>query len=149
MRLITVPLVFSVACLAYLHRDKILDQYNAAYPSDPAKQAAIQQCIERNKYFNRLDADDRQACYRQYIPATPIAVAPNPAPYYPYNPSHLPGNDIRRQEANKSYHSPGVIQPAQAEPLSSAPPSPVATSRPVQQPRRIATQRATTPPETR
>lgn len=130
MRLIMVPLVFSVACLAYTHRDKIIDQYTAAYPADPAKEAAMQQCIEHNKNFNRLDADDRQGCYRKYLPPTAnpagagaIAASPSGAPYYPYSPSHLPGNDIRRQEANDSYHP--LIPSAQAQTLPPAQPTPL------------------------
>ncbi|HWB51594.1 MAG TPA: hypothetical protein VG651_20970 [Stellaceae bacterium] len=115
-----VPLVFSVACLAYVHRDKIIDQYNAAYPSDPAKAAAIDACIAHNKNFNRLDSDDRQACYRKYIPAAAIVLPPSPSPYYSYSPSHLPGNDIRRQEANDGYHPLTVIPSAQAAPLPPA-----------------------------
>jgi hypothetical protein len=154
MRLVMVPLVFSVACLAYVHRDKIIDQYTAAYPSDPAKAAAMQQCIEHNKNFNRLDADDRQACYRKYLPPTaisvvtsPVAAGPAAAPYYPYSPSHLPGNDIRRQEANDSYHP--LIPSAQAEPLSpAAAPSPVpspATAHPAQQHHHPTAARSATP----
>jgi hypothetical protein len=155
MRLVMVPLVFSVACLAYVHRDKIIDQYTAAYPSDPAKEAAMQQCIEHNKNFNRLDADDRQACYRKYLPATatsvapaPITAGPSPVPYYPYSPSHLPGNDIRRQEANNGYHP--LIPSAQAEPLSPAgavTPLPPAPSHPAQQHHHTAAHRAAALPQ--
>jgi len=154
MRLVMVPLVFSVACLAYVHRDKIIDQYNAAYPSDPAKAAAMQECIAHDKNFNRLDGDDRQACYRKYLAPTAVSVAPAPvatapasAPYYPYSPSHLPGNDIRRQEANDGYHP--LIPSAQAEPLSTAPvaaPHPPGPPHPGEQDRHTAaTHHHTTP----
>jgi hypothetical protein len=156
-----VPLVFSIACLGYVHRDKIIDQYTAAYPSDPAKQAAMQQCIEHDKNFNRLDADDRQACYRQYIAPTaiaaaPVAAGPSPAPYYPYSPSHLPGNDIRRQEANDGYHP--LIRPLRPSryrrrprrrrhrhrlPGSITPPPPTASQRP--SPVRAISKQAQTP----
>jgi hypothetical protein len=115
MKLIMLPLVFSVAFVAFENRDKIMDQYNAAYPSDPAKEVALQECISRDKYFNRLDGDDRQACYRKYMPPTPISVTPSPSPSYAYSPSSLPGSDIRRQEANDSYRPPVVIPSAQDE----------------------------------
>jgi hypothetical protein len=36
--------MFSVACIAYQNRDKIADQFNAAYPANPAKAAALQRC---------------------------------------------------------------------------------------------------------
>jgi hypothetical protein len=149
MRLVMVPLVFSVACLAYVHRDKIIDQYAAAYPSDPAKEAAMRQCVARDKNFNRLDADDRQACYRKYLPPTAISAAPasagpTAAPYYPYSPSHLPGNDIRRQEANDNYRP--LIPSAHAEPLSQAPAAPQPdTPHPAQQHHTTAAHR-TAPP---
>lgn len=115
MKLVMFPLMFSVAVIAFTNRDKIIDQYNAAYPSDPAKAAALQECISHDKSFNRLDGDDRQACYRQYVRAIPVAVAPTPNPYYAFNPSNLPGNDIRREQANDGYHSP-VVHAAQADP---------------------------------
>ena len=122
MKILMLPLMFSIGVIAFENRDKIIDQYTAAYPSDPAKEAAMQECISHNKNFNRLDPDDRQACYRQYIHPLPVAMAPSASPSYPYSPSQLPGNDIRRQEANGSYHPLAVIPPAQAEPLPPAAP---------------------------
>ena len=116
MKLIMLPLAFSVAYIAYENRDKIIDQYNAAYPSNPAKEAALRECISRDKNFNRLDGDDRQACYRQFAPPTPVAVVPSGNPYYAYSPSHLPGNDIRRQEATTGYRSPATIPAGEAKP---------------------------------
>ena len=118
MKLVMFPLIFSVAVIGFENRDKIIDQYNAAYPADPAKAAALQECISHNKSFNRLDGDDRQACYRQYIPAMPVAVAPTPSPSYAFNPSNLPGNDIRREQANDGYRPP-VISPVRGDPASS------------------------------
>jgi hypothetical protein len=116
MKLVMLPLIFSIGFIAFENRDKIIDQYNAAYPSDPAKAAALQDCISHDKSFNRLDGDDRQACYRSHIAPAPIAVAPSPIPQYSYSPSGLPGNDIRRQQANDRYHSPGMVHSAQADP---------------------------------
>ena len=118
MRLIIFPLLVSLAYIGYEHRDKIADQYNAAYPSDPAKRAAIERCIAENPNFVRLDADDRQRCYRRAWGASPVAVAPIWFPSYAYSPSHLAGNDIRRQEAGASY-APAVMQ--------APPPAPVRT----------------------
>jgi hypothetical protein len=67
MRFIVLPLLLSLAGIGYLNRDRILDAYTAAYPSDPAKEAALQQCISENSGFNRLDTDDRTYCYRRYL----------------------------------------------------------------------------------
>ena len=126
MKVVMIPLVFSIGCIAFVNRDKIIDQYTAAYPSDPGKAAAIEQCIGENKNFNRLDVDDRARCYHKYLEPGPVpmAVAPSPSPYYSYSPSHLPGNDVRRQEANDSYRSLDLIPSAQAAPLPQpAPPA--------------------------
>jgi hypothetical protein len=101
--LILFPLLVSLAYIGYEHRDKIADQYNAAYPADPAKRAAIERCIAENPNFIRLDADDRQRCYRRTWGASPFAVAPSGPLSSAYSPSHLAGNDIRRQEAGASY----------------------------------------------
>ena len=116
MKLIMLPLFFSIACIAYQNRDRIIDQYDAAYPSDPAKQAALTQCVAANPNFNRLDADDRQSCYHKNFGSTPVAFAPTPSAYYAYSPSHLAGSDIRRQEANAAYRLPALIAKAEAAP---------------------------------
>jgi len=121
MKLILVPLMLSIACIAYQNRDKIADQYNAAYPADPAKEAAIEHCVATDRYFNRMDADDRTACYRESGVSTPdiraVAAAPTPSPSYAYSPSHLAGNDIRRQQANDEYLQESMIRAAAARPV--------------------------------
>jgi hypothetical protein len=121
MKLILLPLMISVACIAYQNRDKIADQYNAAYPANPAKEAAIQHCLGANPEFNRMDADDRQQCYRENLGSAPAAVtvaaAPTPSPYYAYNPSHLAANDVRREQANDTYLQASMIQAAAARPV--------------------------------
>jgi hypothetical protein len=121
VKLIILPLMLSVACIAYQNRDKIADQYNAAYPANPAKEAAIQHCLAANPSFNRLDADDRKQCYRENLGSTPdavaVAAAPTPSAYYAYNPSHLAANDIRRQQANDAYLQASMIRAAAARPV--------------------------------
>lgn len=120
MKLILLPLMFSVACIAYQNRDKIADQYNAAYPTNPTKEAAIQHCLATNPNFNRMDGDDRKQCYRENLGSTPVAItvaAPTPSPYYAFNPSHLAANDIRRQQANDAYLQASMIQAAAARPV--------------------------------
>lgn len=119
MKLILLPLMFSVACIAYQNRDKIADQFNAAYPVNPAKEAALQHCLVANPSFNRMDADDREQCYRQGLGSTSdaIAAAPTPSAYYAYSPSHLAANDIRRQQANDAYLQASIIQAAAARPI--------------------------------
>ena len=103
MRLIMVPVIFSIGFLMFEQRDKVMDLYHAAYPVDPIKSAELSSCAE-NPNFNRLDSGDRAACYAgTYGKREEPALIPTPQPTYAYSPSHLPANDIRREEANTSY----------------------------------------------
>ena len=103
MKFITVPVIFTVGFLMFEQRDKMMDLYHAAYPADPAKAEALNACAE-DPNFNRLDSGDRAACYSgTYGRKPPTTLIATPQPTYPYNPSHLPANDIRREEANSSY----------------------------------------------
>jgi hypothetical protein len=118
------PVIFTVGFLVYEHHDKMIDLYRAAYPVDPVKAAALDTCAE-NMNFNRLDSGDRASCYagtygRQAAPA----LVPTPQPTYVYSPSHLPGNDIRRQEANSSYLQGAQANPAAPPPIPPAPQHP-------------------------
>lgn len=108
MKLIMLPVLLSVAFIGFEHRGEIMDQYRAAYPSDPAKREALEQCAHIDRNFNRLDMIDRDKCYTAFLAQAPMAAVPPamppvPSPFYAQNPSHLPGNDIRRQEANDRY----------------------------------------------
>jgi len=103
MKLIMLPLLISVAYVGFEHRDAAIDLYRAAYPSDPVKREALEQCARIDPNFNRLDTIDRDKCYSAIAVRAPVAMAPGPSPSYAQNPSHLPGSDIRRQEANDSY----------------------------------------------
>jgi hypothetical protein len=121
MRLIMMPVIFTVGFLVFEQHDKMMDLYHAAYPTDPVKAAALNTCAE-NLNFNRLDSGDRASCYAGTYgrPEAPVLI-PTPQPSYAYSPSHLPGNDIRRQEANSAYQ-----QGAQANPAAPPPLHPVA-----------------------
>lgn len=114
MKLIMVPVIFTVGFLMFEQRDKMMDLYHAAYPVDPVKAQALKSCAE-NPNFNRLDSGDRAACYSgNYGKKEEPVLTPTPQPYYAYNPSHLPGNDIRREEANSAYMH-GETNPALAD----------------------------------
>lgn len=128
MRLIMMPVIFTIGFLVFEQHDKMMDLYHAAYPSDPVKAAALDVCAA-NMNFNRLDSGDRSACYAGTYgrPEAPMLV-PTPQPTYGYSPSHLPGNDIRRQEANSAY-----LQGIQANPAA-PPPLPASTPHPVRHP---------------
>ncbi len=131
MKLIMLPLLLSAAYLGFEHRDEIADQYRAAYPTDPAKHEALEQCAHIDRNFNRLDTIDRDKCYKAILlrapvgsiplETVPVVSAPVPVPSIAQNPSHLPGNDIRRQEANDSYRLAQTVGAASIVP----PPHPV------------------------
>ena len=129
MKLIMFPLLFSVGFIAFQNRDKIIDQYTAAYPADPGKAAALTECINRNPNFNRLDSGDRAQCYQRYLAVTaPVPMPPVASPSYAYSPSHLAGNDVRRQEANAGYHPSAIISSAEAATVLPKPVAPPAVA---------------------
>jgi hypothetical protein len=111
MKFILIPVLLPLAYVAFANSDKIVDQYRAAYPSDPTKRAAIEHCA-LSAGFSRLDPDDREACYAAagVWPAS-LAPAPHAGPYYPYGQSHSPENDIRRGEATKAYQAAPAAPP--------------------------------------
>ena len=131
MRLIMMPVIVSIGVVMFAQRDKMLDLYRAAYPVDPAKAEALDEC-SRNPNFNRLDSGDRAVCYAKtygrneppYDRVDAAPLVPTPQPVYPYNPSHLPGNDIRREEANSAYLR-AIQQPAAPADVPAATPHPV------------------------
>jgi hypothetical protein len=103
MKLIMVPVLLSVAFIGFEHRDAAIDLYRAAYPADPAKREALEQCARIDPNFNRLDTIDRDNCYSAVAGRVAIGTVPSSTVYYAYNPSHLPPSDVRRQEANNAY----------------------------------------------
>jgi hypothetical protein len=108
------PVIFTVGFLVFEQHDKMMDLYHAAYPADPVKAAALNICAETLN-FNRLDSGDRASCYAgTYGRPEPSMLIPTPQPTYAYSPSHLSGNDIRRQEANSSYLEGAQTNPAPA-----------------------------------
>jgi hypothetical protein len=96
VKLIMLPLLIAVAYVGFEHKDGIVDLYRAAYPDDPAKRDALDQCSRGVPNFNRLDSADRENCYSSISGRVAIATAP-------YNSSHLPVSDVRRQEAFDGY----------------------------------------------
>ncbi|HEV2187168.1 MAG TPA: hypothetical protein VGR70_08160 [Stellaceae bacterium] len=122
MKLIMLPVLLSVAFIGFEHRGEIVDQYRAAYPSDPAKREALEQCAHIDQSFNRLDMIDRDKCYKAILARVPAAAAAPvvaaPGPSFAQNPSHLPGNDIRRQEANDHYRLAQIVGAASIVPPS-------------------------------
>jgi hypothetical protein len=113
MKLIMLPLVISVAYVGFEHRDAAIDLYRLAYPGDLAKHEALDRCARIDPNFNRLDAGDRDNCYATIVSRVAVGTGPEANIYYEQNPSHLPANDVRRQEANNAY---GAARAAMAVP---------------------------------
>lgn len=108
MKLIALPLLFSIGYVGFEHHDKIIDQYNAAYPSDPARSAALAKCATRDPGFIRLDADEREHCYRAVFgnDRTALELPARVSPSYLLNASSVSANDIRRQQTNENFRPP-------------------------------------------
>jgi hypothetical protein len=85
--------------------------YADAYPQDPVKRQALDQCYEADHGFNRLLADERADCYRRFMPAAapvmPLArvVEPHLAANFvdlwqAQARGRQPRNDVRTQQLN-------------------------------------------------
>ena len=129
MKAILAPALLAAAGYVGLtHSDKVVDLYRAAYPIEGPKRDALEQC-SLNPNFNRLDSADRQSCYTKSFAAipTPVAVGPSASPHYEYSPSHLPGTDIRRLQANERF-APQVVLPPLPPATAATLPAPAAPS---------------------
>jgi hypothetical protein len=73
--------------------------YQGLYPSDPAKQLALDECSTQDQHFNRLDAAAREACYRHRSAAVAAAPASNFVDRWQASSrGHMPRNDIRIEQ---------------------------------------------------
>jgi hypothetical protein len=91
--------------------------YEDLYPSDPAKRRALELCFMQDHKFNRLFADEREACYHRMLSSlgeipTAGAAAEQPTANLvdlqrSAGAGSAPRNDIRRLEQNENAsHSP-------------------------------------------
>jgi hypothetical protein len=108
-RLLFVAIVAFAGGVASVHPEVIENFCENIFPSDAAKRQALDLCFLQDHKFNRLDADEREACYHRNLTATArettLAVA-SPAPIEPNavdmrraaGEGHMPRNDVRRRE---------------------------------------------------
>jgi len=84
--------------------------YEDIYPSDPAKREALELCFVRDHKFNRLDPDQRDACYRTMLVSRGEVTVQSPGVQPTANSIDLqraagmgsvPRNDIRRTEETR------------------------------------------------
>ena len=84
--------------------------YEDIYPRDPAKRQALDLCFVENHKFNRLDAGERDACYRRMLmPLGEVTATGGEQPNVNLidlqraaGAGNLPKNDIRRLEQNQA-----------------------------------------------
>jgi hypothetical protein len=104
---VVVIAVIAAGGFAAIHPDAVKAFYEDLYPSDPAKRQALELCFMQDHKFNRLDSDEREACYHHMLlPATISsgAVTPQQAEtnlldlQRAAGQGSMPRNDIRRLE---------------------------------------------------
>lgn len=66
-RLVIAFIVIGAAGYAAINPGVVDTFYRGIYPSDPAKAQALDMCFMENHEFNRLDADQRDACYSRML----------------------------------------------------------------------------------
>lgn len=59
--------VVGAAAFAVMNPGVVKAFYQGIYPSDPAKREALDMCFRENHKFNRLDADERDGCYKRML----------------------------------------------------------------------------------
>jgi hypothetical protein len=88
--------------------------YEDIYPSDPAKRQALEFCFMHDHKFNRLDSDQRDACYRTMLIQRGELAGQPPADQPTVNSVDLqraagmgsvPRNDVRRSEETRTLHA--------------------------------------------
>jgi len=86
--------------------------YEDLYPNDPAKRQALELCFMQDHKFNRLEASEREACYRRMLQSIGDIPPPGAAPQQANTNlvdleraaagGSMPRNDIRRLEQNQN-----------------------------------------------
>ena len=104
-RLLFVGVVAFAGGVASVHPEVIANFYEDLYPSDAAKRQALDLCFLQDHKFNRLNADERNLCYRRNLTPAEMASAvrsplePNAVDMWrAAGEGHMPRNDVRRRE---------------------------------------------------
>jgi hypothetical protein len=110
-RMLFAAVIVGAGGVAAVYPEAVRSFYLDVYPSDPAKRQALEMCFLQDHKFNRLDADERETCYRHAL--MPIEAAGGAIPVQPPQPNEvdlrrsaavgsMPRNDIRRHEETDS-----------------------------------------------
>jgi len=111
-------IVVAAGGFAAANPERVMGFYEDLYPSDPAKRQALELCFLQDHKFNRLEADQREGCYRRVLSSPAEIASTGAAAERPTvnlvdlersaGAGSLPRNDIRRLEQNQSLsRSPG------------------------------------------
>jgi hypothetical protein len=101
--LLIVVIVMGVATVA-VHSTGIRDLYLNLYPIDPARRQALELCFAQDHEFKRLDAGERENCYRQVLVPLQARAGTTPVRANPVDLRHaaaagsMSRNDVRRTE---------------------------------------------------
>jgi hypothetical protein len=70
-------LLIALGVAGLVEHDAINNAWQGMFPQDPARQAALSRCSEDDRFFNRLSATARAACYQKYLQVElPVAAPP-------------------------------------------------------------------------
>jgi hypothetical protein len=117
-RVLSAAVIVVAGSVAAVHPEAIRNFYLDVYPSDPGKREALELCFLQDHKFNRLDAEERDTCYKHALvpTATDAAVGIVPADQPQPNEVDLrrdaaagsmPRNDVRRhEETQNALHMP-------------------------------------------
>jgi hypothetical protein len=97
-RLVQFALLAALAYIGFEYVGGVIDVYRAAYPNDPVKREALDQCARGISGFSRLNEAARENCYAVFANRMDASARD-------YSPSHLPVNDVRRQQAFDGYQA--------------------------------------------
>lgn len=103
-RVLFTTVVVIAGGVAALHSKAIGSLYHDLYPSDPAERQALELCFAQDHQFDRLDAGERENCYRRVLVPAAMQAGLVPAPVNLVDlrrasvSGSMPRNDVRRIE---------------------------------------------------
>jgi hypothetical protein len=106
-RTVFAAIIIGGGSIAAAYPNVIRSYYLDIYPSDPGRRQALELCFLQDHKFNRLDAGERENCYRHALLPTQAVASANAAAQPQANAidlrraaseGSLPRSDVRRRE---------------------------------------------------
>jgi hypothetical protein len=110
-RSLFVAIILGGGGVAAAYPNALRSYYLDLYPTDPGKRQALEMCFLQDHKFNRLDADERENCYRHALLPTQAVAGTSAVDQAQANAidlrraaaeGTLPRNDVRRSERTDS-----------------------------------------------